>query len=59
MVNRLGEAAVKGVNAYVDDLFTVPASLAGLPALSVPCGQDRGGLPIGIQFIGKVASSLP
>lgn len=50
---RLGEVAVKGVDAYVDDLFNVPASLAGLPALSVPCGEDRNGLPIGVQFIGK------
>jgi aspartyl-tRNA(Asn)/glutamyl-tRNA(Gln) amidotransferase subunit A len=49
---KLGEAAEKGVASYKDDLFTVPASLAGLPALSLPCGIDSAGLPIGLQIIG-------
>lgn len=53
---RLGEFAKKGVGAYEDDIFTVPASLAGLPALSLTCGQDQGGLPIGVQLIGKSMS---
>jgi aspartyl-tRNA(Asn)/glutamyl-tRNA(Gln) amidotransferase subunit A len=37
---------------YLSDVFTVPASLAGLPAISVPSGLTRGGLPLGIQVLG-------
>ncbi|MBW6525354.1 Asp-tRNA(Asn)/Glu-tRNA(Gln) amidotransferase subunit GatA [Sphingomonas sp. RHCKR7] len=38
---------------YLNDVFTVPSSLAGLPAMSVPGGVDTGGLPLGLQIIGK------
>ncbi|MCA3256297.1 MAG: Asp-tRNA(Asn)/Glu-tRNA(Gln) amidotransferase subunit GatA [Alphaproteobacteria bacterium] len=38
---------------YLNDVFTVPSSLAGLPAMSVPAGLDAGGLPLGLQIIGK------
>lgn len=38
---------------YLNDVFTIPASMAGLPAISVPCGLDPAGLPIGLQFIGR------
>ena len=38
---------------YVNDIFTVPASLAGLPAVSVPAGLDGAGLPLGLQLIGR------
>lgn len=38
--------------SYLADIFTVSANLAGLPAISVPCGFDKSGLPIGVQFIG-------
>jgi aspartyl-tRNA(Asn)/glutamyl-tRNA(Gln) amidotransferase subunit A len=38
---------------YLNDVFTVPASMAGLPALSVPCGFSTGGLPVGLQLIGR------
>jgi aspartyl-tRNA(Asn)/glutamyl-tRNA(Gln) amidotransferase subunit A len=36
---------------YLADLLTIPANLAGLPAISVPCGFDAQGLPIGLQLI--------
>ena len=38
---------------YLNDVFTVPASLAGLPAMAVPGGLDSAGLPIGLQIIGR------
>ena len=39
---------------YLSDLLTIPANLAGLPAISLPCGFDKTGLPIGLQLIGNV-----
>ncbi len=39
------------VNTYLNDIFTIPANLAGLPAISVPCGFDNRGLPIGMQLM--------
>jgi aspartyl-tRNA(Asn)/glutamyl-tRNA(Gln) amidotransferase subunit A len=41
------------VTMYLNDVFTVPASLAGLPGMSVPAGISSDGLPLGLQFIGK------
>ena len=38
---------------YLGDIFTIPAPLAGLPALSIPCGFDSAGLPVGLQLMGK------
>ncbi len=38
---------------YLNDVFTVPASLAGLPAISVPAGLDNDGLPLGLHLIGR------
>ena len=40
------------VQMYLGDIFTVPASLAGVPALSIPCGVDQKGLPVGLQLTG-------
>jgi aspartyl-tRNA(Asn)/glutamyl-tRNA(Gln) amidotransferase subunit A len=41
------------VKMYLNDIFTIPAPLAGLPALSVPCGFDEAGLPVGLQLTGR------
>ena len=41
------------ISMYMNDVFTVPASLAGLPAMSVPSGLSTNGLPLGLQIIGK------
>jgi aspartyl-tRNA(Asn)/glutamyl-tRNA(Gln) amidotransferase subunit A len=38
---------------YLSDIFTISANLAGLPAIALPCGFSRGGLPIGLQLIGR------
>jgi aspartyl-tRNA(Asn)/glutamyl-tRNA(Gln) amidotransferase subunit A len=46
----VGEKVNDPVQMYLEDLFTVGANLAGVPGLSIPAGQDAGGLPIGIQF---------
>lgn len=49
----LGEKQADPLAMYLNDVFTVPASLAGLPAMSVPGGLDGAGLPLGLQVIGK------
>ncbi|HEY1435747.1 MAG TPA: amidase family protein, partial [Thermoanaerobaculia bacterium] len=49
---RVGEKTDDPLTMYLSDVFTVPASLAGLPAISVPSGLTRGGLPLGIQVLG-------
>lgn len=49
---KIGEKIDDPVSMYLDDLMTIPASLAGLPALTVPCGQTTSGLPIGLQIVG-------
>lgn len=48
---RIGESVEDPVRDYLADVFTLPASLAGLPGMSVPCGFDRIGLPVGLQLI--------
>ncbi|MGG6429671.1 Asp-tRNA(Asn)/Glu-tRNA(Gln) amidotransferase subunit GatA [Acetobacter ghanensis] len=48
-----GENMDDPVQMYLNDIFTVPASMAGVPALSVPVGLDGAGLPLGLQVIGK------
>jgi len=49
----LGEKSADPIAMYLNDVFAVPASLAGLPAISVPAGLDGQGLPLGLQIIGK------
>lgn len=50
---ELGENVADPIKMYLSDIMTVPASLAGLPAMSVPAGHSSKGLPIGVQFIGQ------
>jgi aspartyl-tRNA(Asn)/glutamyl-tRNA(Gln) amidotransferase subunit A len=49
----LGEKSDDPLAMYLNDVFTVPSSLAGLPAMSVPGGLDQSGLPLGLQVIGR------
>jgi len=49
----LGEKLDDPLAMYLNDVFTVPSSLAGLPAMSVPGGLDQAGLPLGLQLIGR------
>lgn len=49
-----GEKADDPLSLYLLDLMTIPANLAGLPGISIPCGFDDAGLPIGVQLIGNV-----
>lgn len=47
------------VEMYLQDIFTIPANLAGLPAISVPSGYDSRGMPLGVQFIGPQMCDVP
>ncbi|CAG0993467.1 partial Glutamyl-tRNA(Gln) amidotransferase subunit A, partial [Rhodocyclaceae bacterium] len=49
---RLGEKAADPVQMYLSDIYTIAVNLAGLPGMSVPCGFDRNGLPVGLQIVG-------
>jgi len=49
----LGAKSDDPVQMYLNDIFTIPAPLAGLPGLSIPCGFDRRGLPVGLQIMGN------
>ncbi len=50
---RIGEMTSDPLKMYLQDIYTVPLNLAGLPGISVPCGYSRSKLPIGLQIIGK------
>ena len=50
---KIGEKLNDPVSMYLNDIFTVPINLAGLPAISLPAGHDKNGLPLGLQVIGK------
>jgi aspartyl-tRNA(Asn)/glutamyl-tRNA(Gln) amidotransferase subunit A len=51
---KAGEKTNDPLSMYLSDLMTIPVNLAGLPGLSLPCGFDQKGLPIGLQIIGNV-----
>jgi len=53
---KLGEKSDDPVEMYLNDLYTIPANLAGLPGMSLPCGFDSKGLPIGLQLVGNYFS---
>ena len=50
---KIGEKTNDPVSMYLNDIFTVPVNLAGLPAISIPAGHDKKGYPLGLQIIGK------
>ena len=50
---KIGEKKNDPVSMYLNDIFTVPVNLAGLPAISIPAGHDAAGYPLGLQIIGK------
>lgn len=49
---KLGESLKDPLNMYLGDIYTIAVNLAGLPGITLPCGQDSKGLPIGLQLIG-------
>ena len=49
---KLGESLSDPIKMYLGDIYTISINLAGLPGISVPCGTDDRGLPIGLQLIG-------
>lgn len=50
---KLGESLADPLRMYLSDIYTVSVNLSGLPAISLPCGKDKQGLPIGMQLIGR------
>jgi aspartyl-tRNA(Asn)/glutamyl-tRNA(Gln) amidotransferase subunit A len=50
---KLGAKTSNPIEMYLSDVYTISANLAGIPALSLPCGFSKSGLPIGLQFMGK------
>ena len=50
---KLGAKTADPVQMYLNDIYTIPANLAGLPAASIPCGFGAGGLPVGLHLVGN------
>ena len=50
---KIGDKSDDPVSMYLNDIFTVPVNLSGLPAISIPTGYDKNNLPLGLQLIGK------
>jgi len=53
---NLGEKSKNPLQMYLEDIYTLSTNLAGLPAMSVPCGFSKEGMPIGMQLIGNYFS---
>ena len=53
---KIGEKSGDPVQMYLSDIYTIAVNLAGLPGMSIPCGFDNGGLPVGLQIIGNYFS---
>ena len=49
---KLGDSLSDPIKMYLGDIYTISVNLAGLPGITVPCGTDRNGLPVGLQLIG-------
>ena len=49
---ELGKSLSDPIKMYLGDIYTISVNLAGLPGLCIPCGEDKNGLPIGLQLIG-------
>ena len=50
----IGEKTSDPISMYLNDVFTVPTNLAGLPGISIPAGYDQNNLPLGLQVIGDI-----
>ena len=50
---KLNEKTSDPLEMYMGDIYTVPVNIAGIPALSMPCGEDKDGMPVGMQLLGK------
>lgn len=53
---KIGENISDPLKMYLEDIYTVSVNLAGIPAVSLPCGFDGKGLPVGMQLIGEAFS---
>ncbi|HKC54137.1 MAG TPA: Asp-tRNA(Asn)/Glu-tRNA(Gln) amidotransferase subunit GatA [Burkholderiales bacterium] len=53
---KIGAKAADPVQMYLNDIYTIPANLAGLPAMSIPCGFGKGKLPVGLHIVGNYFS---
>ena len=49
----IGESLSDPIKMYLGDIYTVSVNLAGLPGISIPCGEDKDGLPVGLQLLGQ------
>jgi aspartyl-tRNA(Asn)/glutamyl-tRNA(Gln) amidotransferase subunit A len=50
---KIGAKAADPVQMYLNDIYTIPANLAGLPGMSIPCGFGKGNLPVGLHIVGN------